>query len=128
MNAGTPLHGLIVTLGLSSVSEMLCLCGFDWLWIDMEHAPLSLKEVQEMAQAKCQDCAALVRVPSNSEEWIKRVLDLGVEGLIIPHVNTAASQFDPRFQELLSMAFFGATGTGLCRQCRCFREWDGPMD
>ncbi len=37
MNAGIPLHGLIVTLGLSSVSEMLSSCGFDWLWIDMEH-------------------------------------------------------------------------------------------
>lgn len=82
------LHGVIVTISSSSVSEVLSECGFDWLWIDMEHAPFSLREVQEMAQAKSKECAALVRIPVNTEEWIKRVLDLGVEGIIIPHVNT----------------------------------------
>jgi 2-dehydro-3-deoxyglucarate aldolase/4-hydroxy-2-oxoheptanedioate aldolase len=83
------LYGVMVTLGLGSVSEILSHCGFDWLWIDMEHAPLSLQDVQAMAQAKKPGCAALVRVPSHGEEWIPRVLDLGVDGLIIPHVNTA---------------------------------------
>lgn len=83
------LHGVMITISSSSVSEMLSRCGFDWLWIDMEHAPLSLKEVQEMVLATAQECAALVRVPINSEEWIKRVLDLGAEGIILPHVNTA---------------------------------------
>jgi 2-dehydro-3-deoxyglucarate aldolase/4-hydroxy-2-oxoheptanedioate aldolase len=82
------LPGMIVTMNQPCVSEMLSKCGFDWLWIDMEHAPLSLREVQELVQAKNETCAALVRVPANTEEWIKRVLDLGVEGIIIPHVNT----------------------------------------
>lgn len=85
---GTALHGVIVTMSLPSVGEMLSECGFDWLWIDMEHAPLSLSEVQAIAQVKKRECSALVRIPINTEEWIKRVLDLGVEGIIIPHVNT----------------------------------------
>lgn len=54
----------------------------------MEHAPLSLMDVQQMVQAKAETCAALVRIPANTEQWIKQVLDLGVEGIIIPHVNT----------------------------------------
>jgi len=111
MNAGEPLYGLIVTLGLPSICEMLSSCGFDWLWIDMEHSPLSLKEVQEMAQATSKGCAALVRVPVNNEEWIKRVLDLGVEGLILPHVNSAdqvrsavrASYYPPEGNRSLGM-------------------------
>lgn len=82
------LHGMIVTMSLPSVAEMLSATGFDWLWIDMEHAPLSLIDVQQMAQAKRKECAALVRIPTNTNEWITRVLDLGVEGIIIPHVNT----------------------------------------
>jgi len=86
---GETLHGTIVTLGLPSITEMLSECGFDWLWIDMEHAPFSLREVQGMIQAKKRTCAAVVRIPCKSEEWIKRTLDLGVDGLIIPHVNTA---------------------------------------
>jgi 2-keto-3-deoxy-L-rhamnonate aldolase RhmA len=89
LKSGKPLHGVMVTIESPGVCEALAECGFDWLWIDMEHAPLSLKEVQEMARAKGNRCAALVRIPSNSDEWIKRTLDLGVEGIIIPHVSTA---------------------------------------
>lgn len=46
------LHGVILTMALPSVSEMLSDCGFDWLWIDMEHAPFSFMDVQQLAQAK----------------------------------------------------------------------------
>jgi 2-keto-3-deoxy-L-rhamnonate aldolase RhmA len=83
------LYGVMVTLGTPSISEMLSHCGFDWLWIDMEHGPLSLLDVQALAQAKKIGCAALVRIPSNTQEWIQRVLDLGVDGIIIPHVTSA---------------------------------------
>lgn len=86
----TPLHGIIVTMSLPSAIEALSECGLDWLWIDMEHAPLSLMDVQQMLQAKSKACAALVRIPKNTDEWIQRVLDLGVEGIIVPHVNNQA--------------------------------------
>ena len=82
------LHGIIVTMGLTSATEALSSCGFDWLWIDMEHAPLSLMDVQQMLQAKNHTCAALVRIPANTDEWIKQVSDLGADGIIVPHVNT----------------------------------------
>jgi 2-keto-3-deoxy-L-rhamnonate aldolase RhmA len=89
LKQGKQLIGALVTLGLPIVPEMLSRCGFDWLWIDMEHGPLELSQVQGMLQAKGAECAALVRVPENSEVWIKRVLDLGADGIIVPQVKTA---------------------------------------
>ena len=89
MKQGKPLTGSLISMGLPMVSEMISRCGFDWLWIDMEHSPLTLGEVQGLLQAISKECAAFVRVPSNDEVWIKRVLDLGADGIIVPQVKTA---------------------------------------
>jgi 2-dehydro-3-deoxyglucarate aldolase/4-hydroxy-2-oxoheptanedioate aldolase len=98
-----PLIGTLLTLGLPAIAEMISACGFDWLWIDMEHGPLSLEQVQQLMQAKSEDCAAFVRIPINDDVYIKRVLDLGADGIIVPQVNTpeearravAASKYPP---------------------------------
>ena len=111
------LHGMIVTMNPSSVTEMLSECGYDWLWFDMEHAPLSLMDVQQMAQAKSRECAALVRIPVNSGEWIRRVLDLGVEGIIVPHVNTKAET-----ERAVDASYYppeGSRSVGMAR-CSCY--------
>jgi 2-keto-3-deoxy-L-rhamnonate aldolase RhmA len=84
-----PLIGTLVTLPNPLVSELLSLVGFDWLWIDMEHAPLSLEQVQTLLQAKKNECLGLVRIPENAEVWIKRVLDLGADGIIVPQVKSS---------------------------------------
>src|ERR1700741_5409983 len=84
-----PLIGTLATIATPSVVEALSRCGFDWLWIDMEHAPLSLEQVQNMIIATGNRCASFVRVPANDEVWIKRVLDLGANGIIVPNVKTA---------------------------------------
>jgi 2-dehydro-3-deoxyglucarate aldolase/4-hydroxy-2-oxoheptanedioate aldolase len=88
LQEGKPLFGTIITLGQAAVAEMLSNCAFDWLWIDMEHAPLSLEKVQQLLQAKSDRCSALVRIPANDDVWIKRVLDLGADGIIVPQVKT----------------------------------------
>jgi len=84
-----PLVGTLVSLAVPEVAEMLSLVGFDWLWIDMEHAPLSLDHVQSQIQASSEKCSRLVRIPINDEVWIKRVLDLGPDGIIVPQVKSA---------------------------------------
>lgn len=89
LRQGKPLIGTLLTLGLPAVGEMISRCGFDWLWIDLEHAPLSLEQTQHIIQAKADQCAALVRIPANDDVWIKRVLDLGADGIIVPQVKTA---------------------------------------
>lgn len=119
LDQGKPLIGTLLTMGLPAVSEMLSRCGFDWLWIDMEHAPLSLEQVQLLIQAKKESCAALVRIPANDDVWIKRVLDLGADGIIVPNVKTAAeaeraiaaSKYPP--QGIRSVGLARAQGFGM---------------
>jgi 2-keto-3-deoxy-L-rhamnonate aldolase RhmA len=82
-----PLIGLIVTLPLPEIAEIAAGAGFDWIWLDMEHGLLDVVDVQRAAMA-VGFVPCLARVPVNDEVWIKRVLDTGVDGLIIPQVNT----------------------------------------
>jgi 2-dehydro-3-deoxyglucarate aldolase/4-hydroxy-2-oxoheptanedioate aldolase len=84
-----PLIGTIVTLDSPEIAEMLSQCGFDWLFFDMEHSTFSVSSVQHCIQAVRGDCLAIVRVPENAGVWIKRVLDTGCDGIVVPQVNSA---------------------------------------
>lgn len=84
----SPLIGTLITLASPEVAEIFSLSGFDWLFIDMEHGTLSTSDVQRNIQAIKNDCLAIVRVPENSSVWIKKALDTGCDGIIIPQVNT----------------------------------------
>jgi 2-keto-3-deoxy-L-rhamnonate aldolase RhmA len=68
-------------------------CGYDWLFIDMEHSALDLGTVQTLCLAGLSaGLSPLVRVPEVS--WAARVLDIGAGGIIVPHVETAAEAQD----------------------------------
>lgn len=82
------LIGPLITLS-PDVAEILAGAGFDWLWLEMEHAPSDLQMIQRMLQAIGGRCPALVRVPWNDSVWIKRVLDLGCDGVIVPQITSA---------------------------------------
>ena len=87
LEAGEQLIGTIITISDPTVSEIMAQAGFDWLWFDAEHSPLSVAQIQSMAQA-AGDCPCLVRVPMLDEAWVKKTLDAGVEGIIFPLVLT----------------------------------------
>ena len=89
LRAGEPLVGSIVTMPLAGIAEIVADAGFDWLWIDMEHGPLDLLHVEAMLRAKG-GAAAIVRAPANDPVWIKRILDTGADGVLLPHVDSAA--------------------------------------
>jgi 2-keto-3-deoxy-L-rhamnonate aldolase RhmA len=89
LKAGEPLVGSIVTMPLASVAEIVADAGFDWLWIDMEHGPLELQNVEAILRARG-SAAGIVRAPANDPVWIKRILDTGADGVILPHVSSAA--------------------------------------
>jgi 2-keto-3-deoxy-L-rhamnonate aldolase RhmA len=55
----------------------------------MEHGTFSASSTQHMIQAVKGDCSAIVRIPENSAVWIKKALDTGCDGIIVPLVNTA---------------------------------------
>lgn len=82
------LVGTIISLGSPEVSEAISLAGFDWVMIDMEHSTLSIAEVQRHIMALRPGTLSIVRVPSNDDTWIKRVLDTGCDGIMVPMVLT----------------------------------------
>ncbi|MBI4989567.1 MAG: HpcH/HpaI aldolase/citrate lyase family protein [Rhodocyclales bacterium] len=87
---GRPQIGLWSVLANASVTELLGTSGYDWLLIDMEHAPNELPDVQAQLQAlRGSATAPIVRPPWNDMVWVKRVLDLGAQTLLIPFVQTA---------------------------------------
>lgn len=90
IRAGKVCKGIVITLNDLTVSELAGEVGYDFTWIDMEHAPLTIESVmQHIIAIKGTACAPLVRVPWNKAEVIKPVLDLAPAGIIIPMVKSA---------------------------------------
>ncbi len=83
-------YGTIVSLPSPEIAEAMALAGFDWLFIDLEHGAMSVLECQRMIQAVGDRAESLVRVPELTESAIKKVLDTGAGGIIVPKVNTRA--------------------------------------
>lgn len=88
------LVGPLLTIPSTEIAEMMAHVGFDWVWLEMEHSPISLAQAQQMIQAIAGRCACLVRAPWNDTVWIKRILDLGCDGVIIPQIKSAAEAAD----------------------------------
>jgi 2-keto-3-deoxy-L-rhamnonate aldolase RhmA len=86
---GDRLIGTLLSLPSPELAEIASDAGFDWLFLDMEHGALEARDILRMVQAAREPCAPLVRVPENREMWIKKALDTGAAGIIIPHVNSA---------------------------------------
>lgn len=89
LNRGDLLFGTIITIASPEIGEIYSLSGFDWLFIDLEHSVLSLKDAQLILQSTASQTPCLVRVPSIDKAWIKKALDIGPSGIIIPQVQTA---------------------------------------
>jgi 2-keto-3-deoxy-L-rhamnonate aldolase RhmA len=84
-----PLIGTLFTSGSNQVAEIISNSGFDWVMVDMEHSTLSLENVQTTLQVMGKNIISIVRVPGNDSIWIKRVLDTGCDGILIPMVKDA---------------------------------------
>ncbi|MBO3803896.1 MAG: 4-hydroxy-2-oxo-heptane-1,7-dioate aldolase [Candidatus Brockarchaeota archaeon] len=81
--------GAWATIGHADVAEVMAQQGFDWLVFDMEHAPLSIGDVQNLMQATSgSDIVPIVRVAWNDMVLIKLALDVGAMGVVVPWVNT----------------------------------------
>ncbi|MGD2165571.1 MAG: aldolase/citrate lyase family protein, partial [Anaerolineae bacterium] len=71
------------------VAEIMASVGFDYLWIETEHASLDSAHVQSLIQAVGDRCPCLVRIPHKAEVWVKKALDTGCSGIIVPQIRTA---------------------------------------
>lgn len=81
--------GSWVTIGHPSIIEIMATAGFDWLTIDLEHSVIDLEKAQDLiARIQSFGISALARVSKNEEVIIKRVMDAGANGVIVPSVNS----------------------------------------
>jgi 2-dehydro-3-deoxyglucarate aldolase/4-hydroxy-2-oxoheptanedioate aldolase len=91
IKAGQKTAGAWAQLCSPIATEILARGGFDWILIDMEHAPgdvLTLVSQCQGVAAAGTGAVPFVRVPWNDLVWIKRILDAGAYGLMIPYINT----------------------------------------
>ena len=107
------LLGTMVTLASAASAEVLASLGFDWLFVDGEHGPLETAELAAILQVAGEKTACIVRVPEAAEVPIKKALDLGAAGIIVPQVNTAEQAANA--VRYARYAPEGARGVGLAR-------------
>jgi 2-keto-3-deoxy-L-rhamnonate aldolase RhmA/quercetin dioxygenase-like cupin family protein len=88
--ADQPVYGLWVTLESASITEMAVALGLDWVVIDAEHGHLDWRDILEHLRATVRsDTVALVRITELNVGQIKRALDIGADGIVVPWIETA---------------------------------------
>ena len=93
LKAGKHSLGTVITLSCPALAEIFAMCGYEWIWYDLEHTPMSLETLNMMLQASSAFPATpVVRVPIADEVTIKRILDLGVHAIIAPLIETLPAQ------------------------------------
>lgn len=90
LRSGNPALGMFIHLPSEVVVEIIGKTGYDYLILDDEHGQMSEDEkVSILRTCEGSGIATLVRVPSIDEICIKRVLDMGASGIVVPSVQTA---------------------------------------
>jgi 2-keto-3-deoxy-L-rhamnonate aldolase RhmA len=116
--------GSWITIGSTVVAEIMARSGFDWLTIDMEHSAITLDISQDLIRVidLC-GVVPLVRVGHNQPNLIKRVMDAGAHGVIVPMVN---SREDAQ-QAVRSVKYppDGFRGVGLARAQQYGHDFEG---
>jgi 2-keto-3-deoxy-L-rhamnonate aldolase RhmA len=124
LRGGETLRGVLLNLPSAAVAEILAAAGFDWLFIDGEHGAIDTRELVEILQAVERDIACIVRIPELGRGAIKRALDMGAAGVLVPQVETAEQAAEA--VRLARYAPAGERGMGLARAHRygfAFREY-----
>ena len=89
LRRGEPVIGAVITLNSPEIAAHIAGLGFDFLWFEMEHAPLTLEGLRHMILAtRGLDAVPLARPPVNELWTAKRLLDLGALGVIFPFTRT----------------------------------------
>jgi 4-hydroxy-2-oxoheptanedioate aldolase len=89
LKAGQPSVGTWLSLGSITAARFMARAGFAWLTVDIEHSLVDWETATHMfASIADAGCTALARVPANRHDHIKRVLDNGAHGIVVPMVNS----------------------------------------
>lgn len=121
------LLGSWITLGHPSIAEVMADAGFDWLCVDLEHSVIDYFEAQQLIMAiQSKGLKAYVRVGENNTRIIKRVLDAGADGIIVPSVNSAEEA--QKAVNSLKYPPIGTRGVGLARAQGYAFDFDNYRD
>jgi 2-dehydro-3-deoxyglucarate aldolase len=85
-----PMIGSLVSTSSTEVAEALSLCGFEWLFIDVEHSVLDMAAAQHIIQTVAPATYSVIRLPDNSADHFKKALDTGCDGVIVPMIKSVA--------------------------------------
>ena len=124
LKGGETLYGTMLNLPSAEIAEILAATGFDWLFVDGEHGAIDSRVLVSVLQAVGHDLACIYRVPELGAGVIKRALDMGAAGIIVPQVETEAEATEA--VRLSRYAPDGERGMGLARAHRYgfgFREY-----
>jgi 2-dehydro-3-deoxyglucarate aldolase len=118
--------GSWITISHPVVAELMAEAGLDWLAVDTEHGVNSLESSLCLVQAmKGTTCVPFVRLPANDPIWIRRYLDAGFLGLIVPLVNTAGEA--SAVVRVAKYPPYGRRGIGISRAHTYGRSFDHYM-
>lgn len=106
--------GSWITLAHPAIAEIMAKAGFDWLAVDLEHSVITIREAEELIRVidLC-GVVPLVRLSANDSMQIKRVMDAGAHGVIVPMVNSVVEA-----EQAVSAVRYppqGTRGVGLAR-------------
>jgi len=113
LGLGTLLVGSGISLPAPELIEIYGDLGYDWVFIDTEHTPMEAQSVQHLLQSLPLGCSGLIRISDQHETTIKKALDMGPDGIIVPQVNTAEQA-----QQVVAYARYeplGQRGVGVSR-------------
>src|SRR5580704_5657433 len=89
LRSGKPSFGTWLSLGDLYATRVLARMGFDWLTLDIEHSAIDWSQAAMIFGAVADaGCVPLARVPKGNHDYIKRVLDGGAWGIVVPMVDT----------------------------------------
>lgn len=110
-----PALGMFSMIPEAAAVEIIGYAGFDFVILDEEHTPFTSREtIQLVRAAECSGMAALVRVPEIREVYIKKALDSGASGIMVPNISNRQM-----VEEAIALAKFSPEG---CRgACPCVR-------
>lgn len=106
--------GSWITLAHPAIAEIMAKAGFSWLAVDLEHSVITIREAEELIRViELCGVVPLVRLSANDPVQIKRVMDAGAHGVIVPMVNSAAQA-----EQAVASVYYpprGRRGVGLAR-------------
>ena len=109
-----PTLGSWITFPAEAPAEIMARAGFEWLVLDMEHAPIDLADAARLIRVvDLAGVPVLCRLPSNDATLAKRVLEAGASGIIVPSIESAGEA-----RRAVDAAYYppaGRRGVGLSR-------------